>query len=143
MPARSDVLTVDGLAVSYGAVSALRPISFSVPEGGLVLVLGPNGAGKSSLVRSLAGAVRPRAGRVLLAGDDVTRLPAHRRVGRGVALVPEGRGTLPGLSVLDNLDLGWHSAPQPRRRPWAESLAELTTLFPVLGERLHQDCRTL
>jgi branched-chain amino acid transport system ATP-binding protein len=131
------------LAVSYGPVRALESVSFELPKGGLALVLGPNGAGKSSLVRALAGAVRPRQGRILLDGEDVTRVPAYRRVRRGVALVPEGRGTLPGLSVLDNLDLGWHSAPPERRRSRQTSLAEITTLFPVLGERLHQDCKTL
>lgn len=136
-------LTVDGLAVTYGAVSALDPISFSVDRGGLVLVLGPNGAGKSSLVRALAGAVPTRAGKVLLGGQDVTRVPAYRRVRLGTSLVPEGRGTLPGLSVRDNLDLGWHSAPPDRRRPVAESLREVTELFPILAERLDQDCRTL
>src|SRR5437763_156278 len=137
------VLSVEALAISYGAVAALQPISFQLAQGGLALVLGPNGAGKSSLVRALAGAVRPRQGRILLDGEDVTRVPAYRRVRRGIALVPEGRGTLPGLSVLDNLDLGWHSAAPDRRRPKDASLAEITTLFPVLGQRLHQDCKTL
>jgi branched-chain amino acid transport system ATP-binding protein len=137
------VLTVDGLTVAYGAVDALQPISLSVARGGFVLVLGPNGAGKSTLVRALAGATRAKAGRILLEGEDVTEVPAYRRVKRGIALVPEGRGTLPGLSILDNLELGWHSAPADRRRPKTERLAEITQLFPFLGERLHQDCRTL
>lgn len=137
------VLSVEGLAVSYGPVAALRPISFQLAQGGLALVLGPNGAGKSSLVRALAGAVRPQHGKIHLAGEDVTRIPAYKRVKRGVALVPEGRGTLPGLSVLDNLDLGWHSAPPERRRSKRESFQEITALFPVLGQRLQQDCKTL
>src|SRR5690349_5711988 len=119
------VLSVEGLAVTYGPVAALQPISFQLAPGGLALVLGPNGAGKSSLVRALAGAVRPRQGRIQLAGQDVTRSPAYKRVKRGIALVPEGRGTLPGLSVLDNLDLGWHSAPAERRRSKTESFAEI------------------
>ena len=110
------VLSVEALAISYGAVAALQPISFQLAQGGLALVLGPNGAGKSSLVRALAGAVHPQQGCIRLAGEDVTRIPAYKRVRRGIALVPEGRGTLPGLSVLDNLDLGWHSAPTERRR---------------------------
>jgi ABC-type branched-subunit amino acid transport system ATPase component len=137
------VLSVEGLAVSYGPVAALQPISFQLAQGGLALVLGPNGAGKSSLVRALAGAVRPQQGRIRLAGEDVTRIPAYKRVKRGIALVPEGRGTLPGLSVLDNLDLGWHSAPPERRHPKEGSFAEVTGLFPVLGQRLQQDCKTL
>jgi branched-chain amino acid transport system ATP-binding protein len=138
------VLSVEGLAVSYGPVAALQPISFQLAQGGLALVLGPNGAGKSSLVRALAGAARAQQGTIRLAGEDVTRIPAYKRVKRGIALVPEGRGTLPGLSVLDNLELGWHSAPTERRRPKKESFAEITdTLFPVLGQRLQQDCKTL
>jgi branched-chain amino acid transport system ATP-binding protein len=87
--------------------------------------------------------VRARRGSIRLAGEDVTRTPAYRRVKRGIALVPEGRGTLPGLSVLDNLDLGWHSAPDERRQPKKSSFDEVTSLFPVLGQRLHQDCKTL
>jgi branched-chain amino acid transport system ATP-binding protein len=138
------VLSVEGLAVSYGPVAALQPVSFELGQGGLVLVLGPNGAGKSSLVRALAGAVPVQQGSIRLAGEDVTRIPAYRRVKRGIALVPEGRGTLPGLSVLDNLELGWHSAPPERRRPKQASFAEITdALFPVLGQRLQQDCKTL
>jgi branched-chain amino acid transport system ATP-binding protein len=137
------LLTVDGLTVSYGAVNALESLSFTLERGGLVLVLGPNGAGKSSLVRALAGAVSIRAGRVVLEGADVTRVPAFKRVRHGISLVPEGRGTLPGLSVRDNLDLGWHAAPPDRRRPVEEGIREMTQLFPILGERLDQDCRTL
>src|SRR5690242_3308854 len=137
------VLSVEALAVSYGPVAALQPISFQLAAGGLALGLGPNGAGKSSLVRALAGAVRPWQGCIRLASEDVTRIPAYKRVKRGIALVPEGRGTLPGLSVLDNLELGWHSALPERRRPKEESFAEITGLFPVLGQRLQQDCKTL
>jgi ABC-type branched-subunit amino acid transport system ATPase component len=137
------VLSVEALTVSYGPVAALQPISFQLAQGGLALVLGPNGAGKSSLVRALAGAVRPQHGQIRLAGEDVTRIPAYKRVKQGIALVPEGRGTLPGLSVLDNLDLGWHSAPPERRRSKTESFQEITALFPVLGQRLQQDCKTL
>jgi ABC-type branched-subunit amino acid transport system ATPase component len=74
------VLSVEGLAVSYGPVAALQPVSFELAHGGLVLVLGPNGAGKTSLVRALAGAVRAQQGSIRLAGEDVTRIPAYKRV---------------------------------------------------------------
>jgi branched-chain amino acid transport system ATP-binding protein len=80
---------------------------------------------------------------VVLEDADVTRVPAFKRVRHGITLVPEGRGTLPGLSVRDNLDLGWHAAPPDRRRPVEESIREMTQLFPILGERLDQDCRKL
>jgi len=138
-----ELVRVQNLAVAYGAVQALHSVSFSIRRGGLVLVLGPNGAGKTSLVKALAGAVMPRHGTVVLDGVDVTRVRAFKRVKRGVALVPEGRGTLPGLSVLDNLDLGWHAALRERRAPKQESLARISSLFPVLEQRLQQDCGTL
>jgi branched-chain amino acid transport system ATP-binding protein len=136
---------VDGLTVSYGRQVALSPISFEVEEGAFILVLGPNGAGKSSLVRALAGAVRPRSGRVRLAEGDVTYLPAYRRVRRGIALVPEGRGTLRGLSVAENLALGWESSSKAQRRSGDRSRAigDVLELFPRLQERLQQDCATL
>lgn len=108
-----------------------------------MLVLGPNGAGKTSLVRAVAGAVRPARGRVRLQGRDVTGLPAHRRVRLGVSLVPEGRGTLPGLSVRDNLHLGWAGGRRPDRSLPAEEVDRVVELFPVLGRRMSQDCSTL
>src|SRR5205085_2838163 len=96
--------------VRYGGVEALQPISLTIERGGLLLVLGPNGAGKTSLLRGLAGAVPLRSGRVVLAGRDVSRLPAHRRSRAGMALVPEGRGRLPGLVVEQK------AVPLPRSR---------------------------
>src|SRR4051794_36287411 len=101
----SVVLKAEDVAVRYGGVEALHPISLSIEPGGLLLVLGPNGAGKTSLLRALAGAVPMLSGRVVLAGQDVTRLPAYRRSRQGMALVPEGRGRLPGLTVEENLEL--------------------------------------
>jgi branched-chain amino acid transport system ATP-binding protein len=137
------LLQVDGVAVRYGGVRALEPTSFSVEEGSLTLILGPNGAGKSSLLKALAGAVIPRSGRVLLKGEDITRLPAFRRVGHGISLVPEGRGRLPTLTVSDNLILGWSSAPARRRAAYEAELARIFDLFPILRERMDQDCSTL
>ncbi len=141
--ANGAILRVDGLSVTYGRIVALEPISFSVLPGGLVLVLGPNGAGKSSLVKALAGAVPARTGRVRLQEQDVTWVPAHRRVKLGICLVPEGRGTLPGLSVRDNLDLGRNAAPAERRSDVKADLDMVFQLFPPLAERLDQDCSTL
>ncbi|MFI5012309.1 MAG: ABC transporter ATP-binding protein [Hyphomicrobiales bacterium] len=138
-----ELLRADGVAVQYGGVRAIKSISLTVEEGRLVLILGPNGAGKTSLLRALAGAVPLRSGRVMLAGHDVSRLPAHLRVKRGVSLVPEGRGRLPGLSVRDNLILGWQAAPAGRRSVFAAELDRIFELFPVLRERMEQDCSTL
>ena len=141
--AQAPLLRVENLSVQYGGVLALQPISFGTSEHSLTLVLGPNGAGKSSLLRALAGAIPLRSGRILLAGQDVTTVPAYRRVRRGIALVPEGRGRLPTLSVRDNLILGWNSAPSALREPQDAAIAEMFQLFPVLRERLDQDCNTL
>lgn len=135
-------LHADSVAVRYGGVEALHPISLEIERGGLLLVLGPNGAGKTSLLRALAGAVPLRSGKVVLAGRDVTRLSAHRRSRQGMALVPEGRGRLPGLSVEENLELG-RAAAGPRANDRDRDLAEVFELFPVLRERLAQDCSTL
>ena len=141
--AAGGVLAAVGIGVSYGRVRALESVSFSVRHGGTVLVLGLNGAGKTTLMRALAGVVPLRSGRVTLRGSDISRVPAHRRVRHGISLVPEGRGVLPGLSVRDNLDLGWHAAARPRRGSFAESVDSVVTLFPVLGRKFSQDCRTL
>jgi branched-chain amino acid transport system ATP-binding protein len=138
-----ELLRIEDVSVRYGGVLALQPISFSVGEGGLVLILGPNGAGKTSLLKALAGAVLLRSGRVFLEGRDIGRIPAYLRVKRGVALVPEGRGRLPSLTVRDNLIIGWQSAPPARRSAFAADLDRIFELFPILRERMEQDCSTL
>jgi len=137
------LLEVHRLQVAYGRILALKDLSLVVDPGDLVLVLGPNGAGKSSLLAGLAGLVLPRGGRVLLGGRDVTRMPASRRVRQGISLVPEGRGVFPGLSVRDNLVLGWQAAPRGVRPALDEALSQAFALFPRLGERQAQDCATL
>ncbi|HVA11660.1 MAG TPA: ABC transporter ATP-binding protein [Stellaceae bacterium] len=137
------LLRADRVSVAYGRIDALQPVSFSAAPGSLTLILGPNGAGKTTLVKALAGAVKLRSGQVWLDEENVTALPAYRRVRRGIALVPEGRGRLPGLSVRDNLLLGWHAAPPQRRARFDGDAAAVLAQFPILRERLHQDCSTL
>ena len=140
--ASGPVLEAESVSVRYGGVEALHPVSLSIEQGGLLLVLGPNGAGKTSLLRALAGSVPLHAGRVVLAGRDVTRLPAHRRSRAGMALVPEGRGRLPGLTVAENLELGRRAA-GGRATDRDADFAGIFDLFPPLRERLGQDCSTL
>jgi branched-chain amino acid transport system ATP-binding protein len=137
------LLEARDVAIQYGGVQALEPLSISVEEGSLTLILGPNGAGKTSFLKALAGAVLPRSGRVLIGGQDVTVVPAHRRVKLGVSLVPEGRGRLPSLSVEDNLQIGWHAAARDRRGDYKREVEKIFELFPVLRQRLDQDCSTL
>jgi branched-chain amino acid transport system ATP-binding protein len=111
-------------------------VSLSVAGGEMVTLIGPNGAGKSSTLAAVAGLVRPAAGRILLAGRDVTGLPAHRAVAEGIVLVPEGRAVLARMTVEENLRLALES--RPRAVPRAGHAADLDAMcrrFPILGER--------
>ena len=128
----SALLAGRDLWASYGAVRALHGVSIEVPAGVLAAVVGPNGAGKTTLLRVLAGLLRPERGRVLLGGEDVTGLPAYRMARLGVAMVPEGRGTFPALTVAENLHLGGDG-----------SVERAVEAFPVLARRLRQTAGTL
>jgi branched-chain amino acid transport system ATP-binding protein len=127
----SDALVVEGLSVSYGRVRAVRDVSFRAPAGSLVTLVGANGAGKTSTLSAVAGLLKPRTGRVTFLGDDVTRVPAHRLVGAGLVLVPEGREILAALTVHENLQLGGWQRPGND----AERIEEMYRLFPVLADR--------
>lgn len=137
------VLEATGLSVRYGPIVAVAGVDLKVHRGGLLLLLGPNGAGKTSLVRALAGVVRASSGQVTLGGREVGRLPAFRRVREGISLVPEGRGTLRGLSVQENLFLGWRAARRSERGPLVDALDEVIAIFPWMSKRMGQDCATL
>jgi branched-chain amino acid transport system ATP-binding protein len=133
------MLRVEGLDVAYGPVRALEQVSFEVAAGSFVAILGANGAGKTSLLRTLSGLVRPRAGRVVLEDRDLTRMPVERIVRCGMAHVPEGRGVIAELTVEENLRLGglWRDG---RGR---DGLAGVYELFPRLEERRERDASTL
>jgi urea transport system ATP-binding protein len=131
------MLEVQGLKVSYGAVEALHGVSVSVAQGEIVTIIGANGAGKSTLLRTICGVLRPTAGRIELAGQDVTRDSSPEMIRRGVALVPEGRHVFPELTVRENLDLGAYY-----RRDTAhmrQDLERVLELFPILREKLSQN----
>jgi branched-chain amino acid transport system ATP-binding protein len=127
------VLDVQELHVRYGSVEAVQGVSLAVEPGTVTVALGANGAGKSSALRAIAGAVRPSAGSVLLDGEDVTRLAAHHKVRRGLALVPEGRQVFAPLSVGDNLRLGGYTA---KRSDAATTLRRVLDMFPILRDRI-------
>ncbi len=129
------LLDVRGLKVSYGPSLALNGIDLVVPDGTLVGVLGPNGAGKSTLLRTIAGLVKPSAGTIHLGGERIEGLAANAVARRGVCLVPEGRGILPGLTVADNIKLAL-----PKERASVDVVFER---FPILRERLQQPAGTL
>jgi len=132
------MLSIDGLTADYGAVRALDDVSLRVPEGTITAVLGANGAGKTTLLRTISGLVRPSAGSVQLAGQDITGVAVEEIVRKGLAHVPEGRGVIAELTVEENLRLGglW-------RRRGAAPLEEIYELFPRLVERRGQPASRL
>ena len=133
-------LRVDGVSVAYGPIRALERVSLWAGRGELVAIVGANGAGKSSLVKVIAGLVEPQEGSIQIpSGSDITRLAPHLRVKQaGLALVLEGRGILAGMTVVENLILGW-SIGQDRKRAPSEyvmdSLESVFELFPELAKR--------
>lgn len=134
------ILSVEELSASYGAVRALDRVSLSVPAGGLCAVLGANGAGKTTLLRTLTGLHPAASGRVLLEGEDITRLPTEKVITRGLAHVPEGGGVIVELTVEENLRLGglWRSD-----RRGKAAMDEVLELFPPLVERRRKSASTL
>ena len=135
------LLEVNGLKVAYGGINAVKGVDFSVNAGAMVTLIGANGAGKTTTLKALTGLVRPAGGCVRYNGADVTALPSHRLVALGIALVPEGRGVFPRLTVEENLAMGAYS-----RDDEAEIRADrdhVFALFPRLAERRRQTGGTL
>jgi len=135
------LLEVSNLTIHYGGIQAVRGISLTVGEGELVSLIGANGAGKSSTLGALGGLLKPLTGSLRYAGEDLLQLPAHERVGRGLALVPEGRGIFPRLTVLENLQMGAYS--RRDRAAIQADLARMLDMFPRLQERRAQLAGTL
>src|SRR5262245_3209817 len=136
-----NLLVVENLEVSCGVAQVLWGVSFSVARGKVTCIIGSNGAGKTTTLNAIAGALPIRAGRIVLGGEDVTSLPARKRVERHVSLVPEGRQLWPGMSVEENLQMGCF-LPQLRSRT-ASGLTRVYDLFPRLQERRRQLAGTL
>ena len=134
-------LDVHNLEVSYGQARALNGVSFSVPSGSLNAVVGANGAGKTSLVRAIAGMLRPSVGQVLFNGADITGLESSETCELGIGQVAEGRQIFPTLTIDENLQLG--SALRRSSRDYAVNLERVFELFPRLVERRHQKAGTL
>jgi branched-chain amino acid transport system ATP-binding protein len=132
------LLEVRSVDAQYGLLKAVRGVSLTIDEGETHALIGANGAGKTTLLRIIAGAHRPTAGAVLFDGVDVTKLPAHKRVALGIALVPEGRRLFPGLSVVENL-----SVAGGRRRDGLWTVERVLEIFPMLRDRRDQRAGTL
>jgi branched-chain amino acid transport system ATP-binding protein len=132
------LLTVEALDVRYGLLQAVQGVSLTVAKGEVVALVGANGAGKTTLLRTIAGAHRPYRGRVILDGTDLTTVPAHKRVARGVALVPEGRRLFTTMTVEENLLL---AGAVGRGGGW--TVDRVMDTFPMLKARRHARCGSL
>ena len=133
------MLKIDDLRVNYGGIEAVKGIDFEVPEGKIVTLIGANGAGKSTILRTIAGLVKPAAGRIRLQAEDITALSPDRIVSKGITLVPEGRHVFPDLTVLENLKIGAYL----RTDSLDHDLEWVYSLFPRLKERSWQAAGTL
>jgi branched-chain amino acid transport system ATP-binding protein len=128
------LLKIHDLTVSYGNIVALRTIGLKVDQGNIVTLIGANGAGKSTVLKTILGLHRPDQGSIHFKGQDVTAASVDKIVSSGIVLVPEGRGVLMEMSVMDNLELGAYH----RKDPIQTSLEKVFGLFPILKDRLHQ-----
>ena len=126
------ILSIRNLDVRHGLLQAVLGISFDLAKGEVLALVGANGAGKTTLLRSIAGAHLPDAGQILLDGDDVTAVPAHKRIARGIALVPEGRRLFSQMTVEENLLLGTSAG---RKGEW--TIERVFDAFPNLKPRRH------
>ncbi len=134
------LLEVSDIHTYYGSIEALKGVSLAVEPGEVVTLIGSNGAGKSTTLRSISGLTPARDGNVRFDGEDITGVPAHDVVGRGVALAPEGRHVFPRMTVRENLELG---AYLNRSGAQSEDLERIYDLFPRLKERDKQKAGTM
>jgi branched-chain amino acid transport system ATP-binding protein len=135
------LLQVEGLNVFYGAIQALKGISFDVQEGEIVTLIGANGAGKSTTLKTVSGMIRSRGGSIKFKGKDISSVPPHQVVSGGMAHVPEGRRVFANLSVRENLLLGAYTVSDRSRV--AQTMERVFAWFPRLKERLNQPAGTL
>ena len=135
------MLSLDRIEAGYGPTSILQGVSLHVDEGVIVTIVGANGAGKTTTLRTIVGQIRPRSGTIRFLGEDITRLPAHEVVDRGVVLIPEGRQLFPDMTVRENLQMGTYR--RAARDGQQARLDEVLDLFPRVRERLDQNASSL
>lgn len=129
------MLEVSGIHAGYGKIQVLKDVSLEVEEGTIVTILGANGAGKSTTMKSVSGLLKPSAGKISFLGEDVTGLRPDQLLRKGIALVPEGRQILAGMTVLENLEMGAYH----RKDSEIDSdLNKMLERFPILKEREKQ-----
>ncbi|WP_165211684.1 ABC transporter ATP-binding protein [Streptococcus tangpeifui] len=135
------MLKIENLSVSYGAIEAVKDVSFEVNEGEVVSLIGANGAGKTSILRTISGLVRPSQGTISYMGNEIQKVAARKIVADGLAQVPEGRHVFPGLTVLENLEMGAFLKNDKDKNQ--ANLKKIFDRFPRLEERKNQDAATL
>jgi len=138
---KNDVLTIQNLAVSYGYIQAVKKVDLEISQGEFIVLLGSNGAGKSTLLNALIGKAPIKHGRIFFMGKDITKWHTENIVVSGISIVPEGRGLLPLMSVMENLLLGAYYI--KAKHDIIESFNRVFTLFPVLENRKNQQAGTL
>lgn len=135
------LLQVENIEVYYGMIKALKGVSFEVNKGEIVALIGANGAGKTTILHTVSGLLKPKTGKILYNGKDITKTPAHKIVSMGMAHVPEGRRIFSELTVLENIKLGAYT--RKDKDQIAESLEYVYERFPRLEERKNQVAGTL
>ena len=141
MSADGALLFAEHITAGYGTIDILHDVSLAVQPGEIVSIIGPNGAGKSTTFKTIVGFLRPRAGRVVFNGEDITGLRTDLVLRRGLAYVPQGRIVFPQMTVRENLEMGGFIERSPARL--AAALERVFTLFPVLHERRRQKAGTM
>ncbi len=136
----SALLSVQGVHTFYGSIEALKGVDVTINEGEIVTLIGANGAGKSTLLMTICGKPQAREGRIVFAGEDITRLATHDLVRRGIAQSPEGRRIFPRMTVMENLQMGAIAVDDSH---FDQDLEEVFTLFPRLKERITQRAGTM
>jgi branched-chain amino acid transport system ATP-binding protein len=135
-------LEIKDLRVHYGKIEAIKGVSVVVNEGEIVTLIGANGAGKTTILKTISGLRPVSSGSVNFDGQDLNKVQAHERVDLGISQVPEGRGIFPGMTVLENLEMGKFNR-KDRKSEMDEDLDRVYTLFPRLKERVSQAGGTL
>lgn len=130
------LLELKDVSVHYGRIQAVRDLSFTVEKGEVVSLIGANGAGKTTTMKTISGLLSPSSGTITFDGDDITRTRAHLRVVRGISQSPEGRGVFPGMTVVENLEMGAYT--RKDRSGIASEMERVFDLFPRLKERRKQ-----
>jgi branched-chain amino acid transport system ATP-binding protein len=135
-------LEVKDLRVQYGKIEAIKGISFTVEQGEIVTLIGANGAGKTTTLKTISGLRPVASGQIIYDGQDISKVSAHERVNLGISQAPEGRGIFPGMTVLENLEIGKYSRKE-RKTEMQEDLEIVYNYFPRLKERTSQAGGTL